>query len=101
MEVTLVVGRVIVLLVVHFLVARTARVLLFETRATLTEDAEIVIRILEVIFGLHAVARELGVARHAFVLFEQLGGIAALAIVLPVTRLSAAEVSSPALPTTA
>jgi hypothetical protein len=51
---------------------------------------------------LHTVARELGVARHAFVFFEQLGGIAPLAIVLPVARLSAAaEVSSPALPATA
>ena len=58
------------------------------------------IRELEIIFGLDAVARELRIARHAFVLFEQLGGIAALAIVLPVARLSAAEVPTPALPTT-
>ena len=58
------------------------------------------IRELEIIFGLDAVARELRIARHAFVFFEQLGGIAALAIVLPVARLSAAEVPTPALPTT-
>src|SRR5437764_2936 len=101
MEVTVVVGRVVVVLVVHFLVARTARALLLEARAVFTKDAEIVIRILEVIFGLDTVARELRISRHALVFLEQLGGIAALAIVLPVARLSAAEVSSPALPTTA
>ena len=45
------------------------------------------VRELEIIFGLDAVARELRVARHALVFFEQLGGIAALAIVLAVARL--------------
>jgi hypothetical protein len=40
---------------------------------------------LEVIFGLDAVAGQLGVARHALVLFEQLGGIAALPVVLAIT----------------
>ena len=47
------------------------------------------VRELQIIFGLDAVARELRVARHALVFLEQLGGIAALAIVLAVTRLSA------------
>src|SRR4051794_2227886 len=101
MEVTVVVGRVVVVLVVQFLIARTPGALLLEARAILAEDAEIVIRILEVIFGLDTVARELGIARHALVFLQQLGSIATLAIVLPVARLSAAEVSSPALPTTA
>ena len=59
------------------------------------------IRELEIIFGVDPIALHLGVAREALIFFEQLGGIAALAIVLPVARLSAAEVSSPALPTTA
>jgi hypothetical protein len=59
------------------------------------------VRILQVIFGLHAVARELGIARHALVFFEQLGGIAALAIVLAVPRLSAKVPSAPLSPTTA
>ena len=54
------------------------------------------VRILEIIFGLDAVARELGIARHALIFFEQLGGIAALAVVLPVARLSA-EVPAAAL----
>jgi hypothetical protein len=44
---------------------------------------------LEKIFGLDAVARKLRIARHALVFFEQLGGVAALAIVLTVSRLSA------------
>ena len=65
------------------------RILLLEARAALAEDAEIMIRELKIIFGLDAVARELGVARHALVFLEQLGGIAALAIVLAVARLSA------------
>jgi len=58
-----------------------------------------VIRELQKIFGLNAVAGELGVSRHALVFFQQLGGVAALAIVLAVARLSA-EVLPP-LPTTA
>jgi hypothetical protein len=55
---------------------------------------------LEIIFGLNAIARELRVPCHALVLFEQLGGISALAIVLTVPRLSA-EVRSPLTPTAA
>jgi hypothetical protein len=54
---------------------------------------------LKIIFGLHAVARELRVARHALVFLEQLSGIAALAIVLTVPRLSA-KVLSPLTPAT-
>jgi hypothetical protein len=57
--------------------------------------------ILEVIFGLDAVARELGVARHALVFLEQLSGIAALAIVLAVARLSAEVPAAPLSPTAA
>ena len=41
---------------------------------------------LQIIFGLDAVAGELGVARHALVFLQELGGIAALAIVLAVAR---------------
>jgi NhaP-type Na+/H+ or K+/H+ antiporter len=52
------------------------------------------VRILQIIFGLDAVARELRIARHALVFFEQLRGVAALAVVLSVPRL-AAEVRSP------
>jgi hypothetical protein len=72
----------------------TTGILLFEARAVLTQHAEIMIGELEIIFGLNPIARELGVARHALVFLEQLSGIAALAVVLPVARLSA-EVLSP------
>jgi hypothetical protein len=58
------------------------------------------VRVLEIIFGLDAVARELGVARHALVFLEELRGIATLAIILPVPRLSA-EVLAPLSPTAA
>jgi hypothetical protein len=55
---------------------------------------------LQIIFSLHPVAGELRVARHALVFLEQLGGVAALAIVLAVPRLSA-EVLAPLTPTAA
>jgi len=47
----------------------TARALFFEAGAVFTEDAEIMVGVLQIIFGLHAVAGELGVARQALVLF--------------------------------
>jgi hypothetical protein len=77
------------------------RALVLEAGAAFAEHAEIMVRILKIIFGLHAVARELRVARHALVLFQELGGIAALAIVLTVTRLSAEIPPSTLSPTTA
>ena len=58
------------------------------------------IRELQKIFGLDAVAGKLGVARHVLVFLEELRRIAALAIVLAVARLSA-EILSPLSPTAA
>jgi hypothetical protein len=58
--------------------------LLFEPGAILAENAEIVIRELQIIFALDAIAGELRVARHVLVFFEQLRGVAPLAVVLPV-----------------
>ena len=81
----------------RIIVALAARILILEARAAFAEHAEIMVRELQIIFGLDAVARELRVARHALVFFEQLGGIAALAIVLAVARLSA-EVPAPPCP---
>jgi hypothetical protein len=52
------------------------------------------VRELQVIFGLDTVAGELRVARHALVFLEQLGGIAALPVVLAVARLSAEALAS-------
>jgi len=82
--------------IVQLIVALTTGTLLFETGAALTQHAKIMIGELKIIFRLDPVARELGIARHALVFFEQLGGIAALAIILPVARLPA-EVPPPAL----
>jgi hypothetical protein len=56
--------------------------------------------ILQVIFGLHAIAAELRVARHALVLFQKLRRIAALAVVLAIAVRSTAEVLG-SLPATA
>ncbi|MGZ2412310.1 hypothetical protein ACUXST_001739 [Sphingomonas sp. F9_3S_D5_B_2] len=82
----------VAILVVEIVVARAALVL--EPRTALAEHAEIVIGILEVIFGLHAVAGELCIARHALVLLKELGGVATLAIVLPISRLTAEILTS-------
>jgi hypothetical protein len=77
------------------------RTLILEAGAAFAEHSEIVIRILQIIFGLHAVARELRVARHALIFLQELGGIAALAIVLAVARLSTEVPTSTLSPTTA
>ena len=76
-------------------VALATRILLLEPGPALAQDAEIMVRELQIILGLHAVAGQLGVARHALVLFEQLRGVAALAIVLPVARLATAHSLGP------
>jgi len=90
----------IAILVIEVVIALAARVLFLEPGAALAKDAEVVIRELEIIFGLDAVARELRVTRHALVFLEELRGVTALAIVLPVPRLST-EVLTPLSPTTA
>ena len=91
--------ELLVTLVVIEVVAALAALIL-EPGAALAQHSEIMVGELEIIFGLNAIARELRVPRHALVFFEQLGGIAALAIVLTVPRLSA-EVRSPLSPTAA
>jgi hypothetical protein len=86
---------VVALVIVGLIVARTALLLVVEPRAVLGQDAEVMIRILQIIFGLYPIAGELRIARHALVFLEQLGGIAALAIVLAVAGLAAAEILPP------
>ncbi len=76
-------GHFIVAILVTLVAAR-ALILLLEARAAVFEHTEIMVGELEVIFGLHAIAGELHVARQRLVFFEQLGGVAALAIVLAV-----------------
>lgn len=63
--------------------------LFIEARLAFPQHTEIMIRELKIIFGLHTVPRELGIARHALVFLKQLGGITALTIILTVARLSA------------
>jgi hypothetical protein len=93
------VGELLVALVIVEVLAALAALVL-EARAAFAQHAEIMVCELQIIFGLDPVARELRIARHALVLLEQLSGIAALAIVLPVARLSA-EIRSPLAPTAA
>jgi hypothetical protein len=73
--------------------------LIFKAHPALAEDTEIMVRELKVIFGLDPVAGQLRVARHALVFLKQLGGVAALTIVLAVT--AAPRHSLWALPTAA
>jgi hypothetical protein len=78
----------------------TLAALILEAGAAFAQHPEIMVRILQIIFGLDAITRELRVARHALVFFEQLRSVAALAIVLPVSRLST-EALAPLAPTAA
>jgi hypothetical protein len=70
---------IIITVVVDSLAARAA--LLVELGAAFTEHAEIMIGELQPIFGLHAVASLLRIAREALVFLEQLRRIATLALV--------------------
>jgi hypothetical protein len=90
----------VAVIIIGVIVALTARILLLKAAAALTQHAEIVVRELEIIFGLDAVARKLRIARHALVFLEQLGGVAALAIILAVARLSAEVTTASLSPTT-
>ena len=78
----------------------TLAALILEAGAAFAQHPEIMVSILQIIFGLDAITRELRVARHALVFFEQLRSVAALAIVLPVSRLST-EALAPLAPTAA
>ena len=90
----------VLLLEVIVTLAAMLRILFFEPGPALAQHAEIMVRELEIIFGLDAVARKLSVASHALIFLEELGSIAALAVVLPVPRLSA-DALIPLTPTTA
>ncbi len=76
-------GHLLVAIAIFF-ITRAALILFLKARAAILEDAEIMIRELEIIFGLNTIPGELHVARQCLVFLKQLGGIAALAIVLTV-----------------
>jgi len=79
----------------------TLATLILEARTIFAEHAEIMVRKLQIIFGLDSIARELRVARHALVFLEQLRGIPTLAIVLSIPGLSADIPASALSPATA
>ena len=72
-------GPLAVIVFVIVLALRTA--LLVEARAALAEDAKIMVRELQIIFGQYPVALHLRVAGERLVFFVELAGVAACAIV--------------------
>ena len=70
-----------------------ARALLFEASAILIQHAKIVIRELEIIFGIDPVTLHLRVSREIPVLLEQLSGIAARTVVETVATVGTARLT--------
>ena len=75
---------ILILVLVGVVIVALAAALLLEAGAVLVEDAEIMVGILQIIFGLDAVALHLRVAGQALVFLQELRGIAALPVVLAV-----------------
>jgi hypothetical protein len=94
-------GLGILILIVVAIIVAALTALLLEARAILAEHAEIVIRILQIIFGLDAVALHLRVARHAFIFLEQLRRVAALPVILAIARIGVATLRPSAAAATA
>jgi len=92
-------GLAIVVIILLVLVERLAVLAarLFEARARLGEHAEIMVRELQIIFGVDAVALHLRVAGERLVFLEQLGGITARTIVDAVAIVLAARITLRAL----
>jgi len=99
--VALVVGLHLLLVAVVIDILAAGAALLFEAGAALAENAVIMIRILQIIFGLDAVAAELRVSRHALVFFQELRSIATLTIVLAVAVRPSTEILGPLTPAAA
>ena len=75
--------------------------LLFLAQPGVGQDTEIMVRELQVIFGHHPVAGHLRIARHVFVFFQQLGGIATCAAVDAVALITSAAIALRTLVVTA
>ena len=71
-------------LIVTLLPAFTTRLIFLIARARIGKHTEIMVGKLEVIFGQHAVARLLGIARKRFVFLEQLRSVPTRPVVDPV-----------------
>ena len=93
--------ELIVVAIVLIELVAALRTLFFETGPAFAKHAEIMVGELQIIFGLHAVAGELHVTGQALVFFKQLGGIAALPVILPIAFRPAADVLRPLSPTSA
>ena len=76
--------HVVVVAVAVILVARLAALFVI-ARTAFAQHAIIMVGELQIIFGLDPIAGELRIARHALVFLMQLGGVAALAIILAIS----------------
>jgi len=97
----LIAGFHLVVVAIVFVAVATLTLLLFEAGAALAEDAVIMVRELQIIFSLDAVAPELRVAGHALVFFQKLRGIATLTIVLAVAVRPSTNILGPLAPAAA
>jgi hypothetical protein len=79
-------GLGLILLALVLIIVALAGTLLLIAGAALGEDAEIMVRILEIGLGQHAVALHLGVAGQSLIFLQKLRRIAALPVVLAVAR---------------
>ena len=95
LDLHLVAVAVEIIVVVAIIVQRLA--LVVEPRTVFAEHAEVMIRILQIIFGLDPVASLLGVSRHVLVFLEQLRGIATAALVAAIAASPAAAADTPRL----
>ena len=82
-----------IIVIIAIIVATLRALLLIGAGPAFAEHAEVMIGKLQIIFGLDAITGKLRIARHALVFFEQLGGIAALPIVLAIAAIIAGHAS--------
>jgi hypothetical protein len=88
----------VVIILVDIFAPRAA--LFVEAGAAFAQHAEIMVRELQIIFGLDTVAGELRITRHAFVFFEQLRRIATLPLIAGIAPAAVATHSGGTLSTT-
>lgn len=84
----------IVGIIVEIVAGRAIALLLFFLPGAIVgQHAEIMVSELQIIFGVHPVARHLGIARHILVFFQKLRGVAPGAVVDPVAIVATAPAS--------
>ena len=86
--------RSVVIIAIAIIVAvATPALLFFLPRAIVGENAKVMIRELQIIFGVHPVTLRLGIARQVLVFLKKLGRIAARTIVDAIARIAAPAVT--------